>query len=75
MTSWSIRSSSGFPAAEGPGSVSQAPQLPAGFTDTFTSGYVDAGGIRQRVVAHEINIHTEEVTGSIPVSPIANIFR
>ncbi|QGN48205.1 alpha/beta fold hydrolase [Micromonospora sp. WMMD558] len=39
-----------FPLAEGPGSVSQAPQLPAGFTDTFTSRYVEAGGIRQHVV-------------------------
>jgi hypothetical protein len=28
---------------EGPGSVSGAPNLPEGFTDTFTSRYVDAG--------------------------------
>jgi pimeloyl-ACP methyl ester carboxylesterase len=35
---------------EGPGSVSQAPGLPAGFTDTFTSRYVDAGGVRLHAV-------------------------
>ncbi|MGN9809302.1 alpha/beta fold hydrolase [Micromonospora sp. BQ11] len=40
----------GFPVATGRGSVSQAPQLPAGFTDTFTSLYVDAGGLRQHAV-------------------------
>jgi pimeloyl-ACP methyl ester carboxylesterase len=32
------------------GSVSEAPNLPAGFTETFTSRYVDAGGLRQHVV-------------------------
>jgi pimeloyl-ACP methyl ester carboxylesterase len=31
---------------EGPGSVSGAPNLPAGFTDTFTSRYVDTGQLR-----------------------------
>jgi pimeloyl-ACP methyl ester carboxylesterase len=35
---------------EGPGSVSGAPNLPAGFTDTFTSRYIDAGGLRQHAV-------------------------
>jgi pimeloyl-ACP methyl ester carboxylesterase len=35
---------------EGPGSVSGAPNLPEGFTATFTSRYVDAGGLRQHVV-------------------------
>ena len=35
---------------EGPGSVSGAPNLPAGFTDTFTSRYIDTGGLRQHVV-------------------------
>ncbi len=35
---------------EGPGSVSGAPNLPAGFTNTFTSRYVDAGGLRQHAV-------------------------
>jgi pimeloyl-ACP methyl ester carboxylesterase len=39
-----------LPTPEGPGSVSGAPNLPAGFTDTFTSRYVDAGGLRQHVV-------------------------
>jgi hypothetical protein len=36
-------SSTGLPTPEGPGSVSGEPNLPAGFTDTFTSRYVDAG--------------------------------
>jgi pimeloyl-ACP methyl ester carboxylesterase len=35
---------------EGPGSVSGAPELPAGFADTFTSRYVDTGELRQHVV-------------------------
>ncbi|WP_243437362.1 alpha/beta fold hydrolase [Streptomyces sp. FH025] len=35
---------------EGPGSVSQAPNLPAGFTDTFTSRYVDTGELRLHAV-------------------------
>jgi pimeloyl-ACP methyl ester carboxylesterase len=35
---------------EGPGSVSGAPNLPAGFTDTFTSRYVDTAGLRQHAV-------------------------
>jgi pimeloyl-ACP methyl ester carboxylesterase len=34
----------------GPGSVSGAPNLPAGFTDTFTSRYIDTGGLRQHAV-------------------------
>jgi pimeloyl-ACP methyl ester carboxylesterase len=43
-------SSTRLPTPEGPGSVSGAPHLPAGFTDTFTSRYVDAAGLRQHVV-------------------------
>lgn len=35
---------------EGPGSVSGAPNLPAGFADTFTSRYIDAGELRQHAV-------------------------
>ncbi len=35
---------------EGPGSVSGAPYLPAGFTDTFTSRYVETGDVRQHAV-------------------------
>ena len=35
---------------EGPGSVSGAPNLPDGFAGTFTSRYVEAGGLRQHVV-------------------------
>jgi pimeloyl-ACP methyl ester carboxylesterase len=34
----------------GPGSVSGAPNLPAGFADIFTSRYVDTGELRQHVV-------------------------
>ena len=43
-------SATGLPTPEGPGSVSGAPKLPAGFTDTFTSRYVDTGELRQHVV-------------------------
>jgi pimeloyl-ACP methyl ester carboxylesterase len=39
-----------LPAPEGPGSVSEAPHLPKGFTGTFTSRYIDAGDLRQHVV-------------------------
>jgi pimeloyl-ACP methyl ester carboxylesterase len=35
---------------EGPGSVAGAPNLPVGFTDTFTSRYVDAGDARLHAV-------------------------
>jgi pimeloyl-ACP methyl ester carboxylesterase len=36
--------------ADGPGSVSQAPNLPAGFTDTFASRYIDVGRVRLHAV-------------------------
>src|SRR3984957_4997091 len=35
---------------DGPGSVSGAPNLPEGFAGTFTSRYIEAGGLRQHVV-------------------------
>jgi pimeloyl-ACP methyl ester carboxylesterase len=35
---------------EGLGSVARAPNLPPGFTDTFTDRFVDAGGLRQHAV-------------------------
>jgi hypothetical protein len=35
---------------EGPGSVSGAPNLPAGFTDTFTSRYIETGKLRLHAV-------------------------
>jgi pimeloyl-ACP methyl ester carboxylesterase len=35
---------------QGPGSVSGAPNLPAGFTDTFTSHYIDTGELRLHAV-------------------------
>ena len=38
------------PTPEGPGSVSGAPNLPEGFAGTFTSRYIDTGGLRQHVV-------------------------
>jgi pimeloyl-ACP methyl ester carboxylesterase len=38
------------PTPGGPGSASQAPYLPDGFTDTFSSRYIDAGGLRQHAV-------------------------
>ncbi len=36
--------------AQGLGSVSQAPNLPKGFTDTFTSRYIDTGQVRLHAV-------------------------
>jgi pimeloyl-ACP methyl ester carboxylesterase len=41
---------SSAPTPEGPGSVSGAPHLPEGFTDTFTSRYVDTGELRLHAV-------------------------
>ena len=38
------------PTPEGPLSVTGAPGLPAGFTDTFTSRYVEAGDVRLHAV-------------------------
>ena len=38
------------PTPEGPGSVSGAPDLPAGFADTFASRYVDTGELRLHAV-------------------------
>ena len=43
-------SSSAATTPEGPGSASGAPNLPAGFTDMFTSRYVETGELRQHVV-------------------------
>ena len=45
-------SSSSVPLStpEGPGSVSGAPNLPDGLTDTFTSRYIDTGELRQHAV-------------------------
>jgi hypothetical protein len=43
-------SSTRLPTPEGLGSVSGAPNLPAGFTDTFTSRYIDTGGLRLHAV-------------------------
>jgi pimeloyl-ACP methyl ester carboxylesterase len=43
-------SSASLPTPEGPGSVSGAPNLPAGFADTFASRYIDTGEIRLHAV-------------------------
>ena len=43
-------SSSPLPSPEGPGSVSRAPNLPEGFSDTFTSRFVDTGQLFQHAV-------------------------
>src|SRR6266852_4333437 len=43
-------SSTRLPTPEGPGSVAQAPNLPAGFTDTFSSRYIDTGEVRLHAV-------------------------
>jgi hypothetical protein len=43
-------SSAPLSTPEGPGSVSGAPNLPAGFTDTFTSRYIDTGEVRLHAV-------------------------
>src|SRR5918994_5703761 len=43
-------SSTPLPTPEDPGSVSGAPNLPAGFTDTFTSRYIDTGELRLHAV-------------------------
>jgi len=45
-----LMSSSAATTPEGPGRDSAAPNLPAGFTDTFTSRHVDTGELRQHVV-------------------------
>ena len=39
-----------LPVADGPGSASDAPNLPAGFTDTFSSRYADTGDVRLHAV-------------------------
>ena len=43
-------SSTGLTTPQGPGSVLGAPNLPAGFSETFTSRYVDAGDVRLHAV-------------------------
>ncbi|HEV8282303.1 MAG TPA: alpha/beta hydrolase [Candidatus Limnocylindrales bacterium] len=39
-----------FAVAEGPGSVTGAPNLPEGFTDTFTSRYIETNDVRLHAV-------------------------
>jgi pimeloyl-ACP methyl ester carboxylesterase len=45
-----MSSSANVPIPQGPGSVTGAPNLPTGFSDTFTSRYVDAGDVRLHAV-------------------------
>lgn len=45
-----VDASAHWPEANGLGSVSEAPKLPAGFSGTFKSRYVDAGGLRMHAV-------------------------
>jgi pimeloyl-ACP methyl ester carboxylesterase len=45
-----MNSSTQLPIPQGSGSVSGAPNLPAGFADTFTSRYVDIGDLRLHAV-------------------------
>ena len=49
-TAASPRQSTRVSTPEGPGSVFGAPHLPAGFTKTFTSRYVEAGQVRLHAV-------------------------
>jgi pimeloyl-ACP methyl ester carboxylesterase len=43
-------SSTPMPSPEGPGCASGAPNLPAGFADTFTSRFIDTGELRLHAV-------------------------
>ena len=45
-----MKAASNLPAAEGPGSVSGVPEVPEGFTDTFSSHYVDTDKLRLHAV-------------------------
>jgi pimeloyl-ACP methyl ester carboxylesterase len=45
-----MKSAIDLPVVEGPGSVSAAPNLPAGFTETFSSRIVDTGDVRLHAV-------------------------
>jgi pimeloyl-ACP methyl ester carboxylesterase len=45
-----LQAASSQATPKGPGSVSGAPHLPAGFADTFTSRYVNANGVRLHAV-------------------------
>src|SRR5262245_4167034 len=45
-----MKTSIALPVVEGPGSVTDAPNLPAGFADTFTSRIVDTGDVRLHAV-------------------------
>jgi pimeloyl-ACP methyl ester carboxylesterase len=45
-----MRTSAPLSTPPGPGTVSRAPNLPAGFTDTFTSRYIDTGDVRLHAV-------------------------
>jgi hypothetical protein len=50
VISGSSSSATNPPIPQGSGSASGAPNLPAGFTDTFNSRFIDADGLRQHAV-------------------------
>ena len=39
-----------LPTPQGPGAVLDAPNVPEGFTDTFTNRFVEAGDVRLHAV-------------------------
>jgi hypothetical protein len=57
---------------QGPGSVSGAPNLPAGFTDTFTSRFIDTGlVISYALAADHPNQVVRLVVGETPLPGVA----
>ena len=51
------------------GRVSEAPKLPAGFWNTFTSRYVNADGLRQHIVVYIDNL------ASVPGALLGSSYR
>ena len=61
------------PTPEGPGTVSQAPNLPAGFTDTFTSRYVHTGGLRLHAVTGGDDILLYREAARLPLGQLPQL--
>jgi hypothetical protein len=53
-----------LPTAEDPGAISEAPNLPDGFTDMFTSRYVDTG-VGSRKLNRLLNDNAVQTVASI----------
>ena len=53
---------------EGPGSVAGAPNLPDGFSATFTSRYIDTGDLRQHVVTGGEHSLREQVADTMKLA-------